>query len=72
MNAEVINNEQDYEEHQYDIESPRAIPGIEQPTDSNGKPLNQRLAYKNLINDEAMLQSNITLQKVKVVGRHVK
>ena len=66
-NIEVKNDKQHCEEHQDNVESPRAIPEIDKPKDSNGEPLNQRLAYYKLINAEAMLQSNSTLQNGKVV-----
>ena len=68
----MINNEQDYDEYQNDVESFRAIPDVEHPTDYNENPLNQQLAYVKLINDEAMLQRNSTLQNGKVVWRSMK
>ena len=40
-NVEVNNDDQDYEEHQDNIESPRKIPDTEQPMDSKGKHFNQ-------------------------------
>ena len=63
------NNEQDYEEHQDDVESTRAILEMEQTTCSNRKPLNKQPAYGKLISAKVILQSNNASQKGKVMRR---
>ena len=65
--AEEKNDKQCYEEYQDDIERYRVIPDIEQPTCFKVKPLNQQLAYDNLINSKIIFQSNSALEKGKVV-----
>ena len=68
-NVKVKNDEQDDEEHQDDIKSPRVMLEIEYPTDSKGKPLYQQTAYGKLINADKSLQRNITLEKRKIVRK---
>ena len=48
------------------------IPDLNQPAEFKGRSLNQKPACDKLINSELMLQSISTLEKGKVVGRHVK
>ena len=68
-NVEAMNDEKDHDEHQDEIKSLHAIIDADQPTDSNGNNLNQQPACDKVINVQATLQSNSTLQNGKVVGR---
>ena len=61
--VEVKNEEQCYDEHKDDMESPRMIPDIECPTCSKLKIINNQYVYDKLINTELMLQNDSTLEK---------
>ena len=47
------------------------MPDIEQPADSKGNHINQQPVYDKMIITKAMLQSNMALQRVKVIKRCV-